>query len=95
MKNILRSLLIATIIGITFEIATAFGQGNIQSGVDAYKYWLSLEAVVDSTTIVTFGRVGSQPYCEIKFRGKSPIRKYSMNVQQAFREATLQAYHLR
>ena len=88
-----------SIILIAAMVQTSIGQeaGDwkaISGAVEAKKMWMALDAVTmgrDGGT-VTFGRAGPLPYCEIRIRGRAPVRRSHQDIIEAFRLAAAQAY---
>ena len=92
-------LYLISVIAITAMVQTSVGQeagdwSAIYGAIDAKKMWMVLDAVTmgrDAGT-VTFGRAGSLPYCEIRIKGRAPVRKSHQDIMSAFKLAVAQAY---
>ena len=67
---------------------------SINDAVNAKKAWLSLEVVTSNpkAATVVFGRLGSQVYCEIQIKGRSPVRRNAQSLLEAFKLAVMVAY---
>jgi hypothetical protein len=88
-----------SVIAIAMMAQASIGQESgdwraINGAVEAKKMWMALDAVTmgrDGGT-VTFGRAGPLPYCEIRIRGRAPVRRSHQDIIEAFRLAAAQAY---
>ena len=86
-------------VAIAAMVQTSIGQepgkwDAIDGAIDAAKMWLAVDAVTmgrDGGT-VTFGRAGSLPYCEIRIKGRAPVRRSHQHIIEAFKLAVAQAY---
>ena len=86
-------------VAIAAMVQTSIGQeaGDwraINGAVEAKKMWMALDAVTmgRDAGVVTFGRAGPQPYCEIRIKGRAPVRRSHPDIIEAFRHAVAQAY---
>jgi hypothetical protein len=92
-------LYLISVIAIAAMVQTSVGQeagdwSAIYGAIDAKKMWMALDAVTmgrDAGT-VTFGRAGSLPYCEIRIKGRAPVRRSHQDIMSAFKLAVAQAY---
>jgi len=88
-----------SVIAIAVMVQTAIGQeagdwSAINGAIEAKKMWMALDAITmgrDAGT-VTFGRAGSLPYCEIRIKGRAPVRRSHQDIMSAFKLAVAQAY---
>ena len=88
-----------SVIAIAVMVQTAIGQeagdwSAINGAIEAKKMWMALDAVTMGTDAgtVTFGRSGSRPYCEIRIKGRAPVRRSHQYIIEAFKLAAAQAY---